>query len=62
MALGLAGFTQKRRVRTSVSDPHRRVFDDLRGRDVTAAKPNEKLVGDITYLPLAGKRTCIWLL
>lgn len=51
-ALGLAGFTKKRRVRTTVSDPHRRVFDDLLGRDFTAARPNEKLVGDITYLPL----------
>ncbi|MCI7305486.1 MAG: IS3 family transposase, partial [Trueperella sp.] len=35
---------------------HRRVFDDLLGRDFTAARPNEKLVGDITYLPLAGQK------
>ncbi len=55
-ALGLVGFTKKRRVRTTVSDPHRRVFDDLLGRDFTAARPNEKLVGDITCLPLAGKK------
>lgn len=55
-ALGLAGFTKKRRVRTTVSDPHKRVFDDLLERDFTAARPNDKLVGDITYLPLAGQK------
>lgn len=54
--LGLAGFTKKRRVRTTVSDPHKRVFDDLLERDFTAARPNDKLVGDITYLPLAGQK------
>ena len=33
---------------------------DLLGRDFTAEAPNQRYVGDITYLPIADGRTCTW--
>ena len=50
---GIAGYRRKRRVKTTVADPADQKVPDLLGRDFTAAAPNTKYVGDITYLPLA---------
>jgi transposase InsO family protein len=51
---GLAGIRLRRRVKTTVPDQTGRKFPDLLGRDFTAAAPNQRYVGDITYLPIAG--------
>ena len=50
---GLAGFTRRRRVKTTVADPSRRVFADLVNRRFTAKSVNQVYVGDITYLPIS---------
>lgn len=50
---GIAGYRRRRRVKTTVPDPANQKVPDLVGRDFTAAAPNTKYVGDITYLPLA---------
>jgi transposase InsO family protein len=50
---GIVGYRRKRRVKTTVADPAAAKVPDLLGRDFTAAAPNTKYVGDITYLPLA---------
>jgi transposase InsO family protein len=50
---GIAGVRLRRRVRTTVSEPSDQKVPDLLKRDFTAAEPNRKYVGDITYLPLA---------
>ena len=50
---GIAGYRRRRRVRTTVADPANQKVPDLLVRDFTAARPNTKYVGDITYLPLA---------
>lgn len=52
-AHGLAGIRLRRRVRTTRAEQTHRKFADLLGRDFTADAPNRRLVGDITYLPLA---------
>lgn len=52
-AHGLAGIRLRRRVRTTMADQAHRKFPDLLGRDLNAEAPNRRLVGDITYLPLA---------
>jgi transposase InsO family protein len=52
-AAGIAGYRRKRRVKTTVADPANQKLPDLLARDFTAAVPNTKYVGDITYLPLA---------
>ncbi|MGV0870544.1 IS3 family transposase, partial [Corynebacterium kalidii] len=52
-ANGLAGYTKKRRVKTTVADKRRRVFADLLRRRFTAKTANDIYVGDITYLPIA---------
>lgn len=44
----------RRRVRTTVPDPAAGTVPDLFDRDFTATEPGLKLMGDITYLPLAG--------
>lgn len=49
----IAGYRRRRRVKTTVADPAKQKVPDLLGRDFTAPAPNEKYVGDITYLPLA---------
>ncbi|MFF0678247.1 IS3 family transposase [Streptomyces tendae] len=51
-ASGLEGVRLRRRHRTTVPDPAAAKAPDLTGRDLTAAEPNTKYVGDITYLPL----------
>ena len=52
-ANGLAGFTRRRRVKTTVADASRRVFADLVNRRFTAKSVNQVYVGDITYLPVS---------
>ncbi|UEJ82096.1 IS3 family transposase [Brachybacterium halotolerans subsp. kimchii] len=50
---GLSGFVKKRKHRTTVPEPADQVVPDLLGRDFTAEAPNQRYVGDITYLPLS---------
>ncbi len=50
---GIVGYRRRRRVPTTVADPANQKVPDLLKRDFTAPAPNEKYVGDITYLPLA---------
>jgi transposase InsO family protein len=50
---GIRGYTKRRRVRTTVPEPSGHKVPDLLGRDFTAPAPNQRYVGDITYLPLA---------
>ena len=50
---GIAGIRLRRRVRTTVPEPSDAKAPDLLERDFTAAVPNTKYVGDITYLPIA---------
>ncbi|BBZ57369.1 IS3 family transposase [Mycolicibacterium phocaicum] len=50
---GIAGYRRRRRVKTTTPDPAKQKVPDLLNRDFTAAAPNVKYVGDITYLPLA---------
>jgi transposase InsO family protein len=51
--VGIAGYRRKRRVKTTTADPANQKAPDLLHRDFTAATPNTRYVGDITYLPLA---------
>lgn len=48
----IAGFRLRCRVRTTVPEPADQRVPDLLRRDFTAAAPNQRYVGDITYLPL----------
>ncbi|CAM2913200.1 HTH-like domain-containing protein [Corynebacterium propinquum] len=50
-AMGLKGFTKRRRCITTKRKPGHRVMPDLVGRTFTANEPNRVYVGDITYLP-----------
>lgn len=50
---GIRGYVKKRRVRTTIPEPSGQKYPDLLRRDFTAERPNERYVGDITYLPLA---------
>lgn len=50
---GIRGYVKKRRVRTTIPEPSGQKYPDLLKRDFTAERPNERYVGDITYLPLA---------
>lgn len=52
-AAGIVGYRRRRRVKTTTPDPANQKVPDLLNRDFTAAAPNVKYVGDITYLPLA---------
>ena len=50
---GIRGYMKKRRVPTTIPEPSGQKYPDLLKRDFTAERPNERYVGDITYLPLA---------
>ena len=58
--VGIAGYRRRRRVKTTVSDPANQKVPNLLSRDFTAATPNTKYVGDITYLPWLPAETCTW--
>lgn len=49
----IAGYVKKRRVRTTIPAQSDQSVPDLLERDFTAAAPNRRYVGDITYLPIA---------
>ena len=49
----IAGLRLRRRVRTTVPEPADERVPDLLGRDFTAPAPNQRYVGDITYLPIS---------
>ena len=51
-AANIAGYVKKRRVRTTIPEPSGQTVPDLLKRDFTAPAPNQRYVGDITYLPL----------
>lgn len=54
MALNnIAGYVKKRRVRTTIPAQCEAKVPDLLNRNFTAAAPNRRYVGDITYLPIA---------
>ena len=50
---GIRGYRRRRTVRTTIPEPADQVVPDLLKRDFTAPAPNERYVGDITYLPIA---------
>ncbi|WP_431841631.1 IS3 family transposase [Calidifontibacter indicus] len=50
---GIRGYMKRRKVRTTIPEPSGQKYPDLLKRDFTAERPNERYVGDITYLPLA---------
>ena len=52
-AHSLAGIRLRRRVKTTVPEPADTKYPDLLKRDFTAEAPNQRYVGDITYLPIA---------
>lgn len=49
---GIVGVHLRTKVRTTVPEPS--AVPDLLQRDFTAARPNTRYVGDITYLPVGG--------
>lgn len=51
-AWGIVGFHLRKKVRTTIPEPSATPVPDLLRRDFTAAEPNTKYVGDITYLPI----------
>ncbi len=57
---GIGGYQKRRRPRTPIPEPSGQKVPDLLKRDFTAEAPNQRYVGDITYLPLADGRTCTW--
>lgn len=52
-AHGVAGYRRRRRIRTTIPEPADQKVPDLLKRDFTAPAPNQRYVGDITYLPLS---------
>jgi transposase InsO family protein len=52
-AHAMAGLRLRRRVRTTIPEPSDQKVPDLLRRDFTAPAPNQRYVGDITYLPIA---------
>ncbi|GAB3922791.1 hypothetical protein GCM10029976_052100 [Kribbella albertanoniae] len=50
---GIVGYRRRRKVRTTIPEPAGHKVPDLLNRDFTAPAPNQRYVGDITYLPLA---------
>lgn len=57
---GIRGYVKKRKVRTTIPEPSGQKVPDLLKRDFTAEAPNQRYVGDITYLPL-GDGTNLYL-
>ncbi|AUY48310.1 transposase [Streptomyces sp. CB01881] len=57
-AAGIAGLRLRRKHRTTIADPAAAKAPDLVGRDFTAEQPNQKYVGDITYLSVGGGKFC----
>ncbi len=57
---GFSGYVTKRRHRTTVPETADQVVPDLLGRDFTAEAPNQRHVGDITYLPLSSAKRRSW--
>jgi transposase InsO family protein len=51
-AFGIVGVHLRKKVRTTVPAPSRQTVPDLIKRDFTAPAPNQRYVGDITYLPV----------
>jgi transposase InsO family protein len=51
-ARGIIGLHLRKKVRTTISEPSASTVPDLLRRDFTAAAPNTRYVGDITYLPI----------
>jgi transposase InsO family protein len=51
---GIVGVHLRRKVRTTVPAPSHQAVPDLIKRDFTAPAPNQRYVGDITYLPVGG--------
>ncbi|MFA1551856.1 IS3 family transposase, partial [Actinomadura chokoriensis] len=51
-AFGIVGVHLRKKVRTTVPEPSHQKIPDLIKRDFTAAVPNRRYVGDITYLPV----------
>jgi transposase InsO family protein len=49
---GIVGLHLRKKVRTTVPEPSHQKVPDLIKRDFTAAEPNRRYVGDITYLPV----------
>jgi transposase InsO family protein len=52
----IVGVHLRKKVRTTVPEPSRDTVPDLLKRDFTAPGPNQRYVGDITYLPVAEGR------
>lgn len=49
---GIVGMHLRKKVRTTIPEPSHQKVGDLLGRDFTAEAPNQRYVGDITYLPV----------
>ena len=49
---GIVGLHLRKKVRTTVPEPSHQKVPDLIKRDFTAPAPNQRYVGDITYLPI----------
>jgi transposase InsO family protein len=49
---GIVGVHLRKKVRTTVPEPSHQRMPDLLKRDFTALAPNQRYVGDITYLPV----------
>ncbi len=49
---GIVGAHLRKKVRTTVPEPSHQKVPDLIKRDFTAPEPNQRYVGDITYLPV----------
>jgi transposase InsO family protein len=49
---GIVGLHLRKKVRTTMPEPSHHKVPDLIKRDFTAAAPNQRYVGDITYLPI----------
>lgn len=52
----IRGYRRRRKVRTTIPEPADQKVPDLITRDFTAEAPNQRYVGDITYLPIADGR------